>query len=74
MYVSGKAVVAKSNTRLLHNQVLEVSQGSISLVYTSSNPLLVANRVPIHQWMWVESTRVGGVHTGGESGLNLSCK
>ena len=32
------------------------------------------NRVPIHQWMWVESTRftirVGGVHTGGESGLN----
>ena len=29
---------------------------------------------PIHQWMWVESTRVtiqvGGVHTGGESGLN----
>ena len=28
--------------------------------------------------MWVESTRVtiqvGGVHTGGESGLELSCK
>ena len=31
------------------------------------------NRIPIHQWMWVESVqftiRVGGVHTGGESGL-----
>ena len=33
---------------------------------------------PIHQWMWVESTRVairvGGVHTVGESGLELSCE
>ena len=30
--------------------------------------------VKIHQWMWVESIRVairvGGVHTGDESGLN----
>ena len=32
------------------------------------------NQVPIYQWMWVEVTiRVGGVHTGGKSGLELSC-
>ena len=50
--------------------------------YPGFNSLPVANRVPIHQWMWVESIwvtiRVGGVHTGGkiqvESGLELSCK
>ena len=45
------------------------------------NSLPVANRVPIHQWMWIESTRVtiqgGGVHTERiqvESGLKPSCK
>ena len=42
--------------------------------YPVFNSLPVANRVPIHRWMWVESTRitirVGGVHTGSGSELN----
>ena len=61
---------------------LESAQGlcltHMLCLHGSSNPVSVANRVPIHQWKWVESIwvtiQVGGVHTGGESGLELSCK
>ena len=47
-------------------------------VLTRVQLALVANRVPIHQWVWVESIQVtiwvGGmgtlIHTGGKSRLN----
>ena len=31
-------------------------------------------KVAIHQWMWAESIQVGGINTGGEFGLEPSCK